>query len=151
MGVFSQIWHYQNGNLVVSVALDYPFRGYHDVTICYTLQGWQGLAMKTHPGEGPQNKGSQVEVLMQKGFLKCGTLYFSTIDEYGNWHDGPPVKHAFRDRFRTGSAEPTTYRIQALVTGYTPLADPDRERVTSFFTQARELLANQLLNQLHPQ
>ena len=38
-GISSKIWHYQKGQTVASVALDYPFRGYHDVTICYTLQG----------------------------------------------------------------------------------------------------------------
>jgi hypothetical protein len=149
MGVYSQIWHYRNGPLVVSVALDYPFRGYHDVTVCYSGQGWQFLGMSAHPGEGPQNKGSSVEVLMQKGFLKSGTLYFSTIDEFGNWPDGSAVKRTFRDRFKIGTADPTTYRIQALVTGYTPLPDPDRAQVTAFFAQARELLVNQLFNQLH--
>jgi len=44
LGVFSQIWHYQNKDIVAALALDYPFAGYHDVTLCYTLRGWRALS-----------------------------------------------------------------------------------------------------------
>ena len=50
MGVYSQIWHYHRGDVLASLALDYPFQGYHDVRLCYTLRGWDLLEQRAWGG-----------------------------------------------------------------------------------------------------
>src|SRR5262249_31416119 len=39
-GEFSRTWTYARGGDVAILSLDYPFPGWHDLTRCYTGQGW---------------------------------------------------------------------------------------------------------------
>jgi hypothetical protein len=147
-GVFSQIWNYQSGSLIASLALDYPFRGYYDVAVCYQSQGWTILQSGAHPNDQAAGKLAYVEALMEKDWLQHGAVWYSMVDEDGQWLDGPVFRQSFKDRLRIAGGEPTTYRVQVLVTGFQPLGPADREQVQKFFEDAREMLARQLLDQM---
>jgi len=145
--VHSQAWHYRRGNEVATVALDYPFRGYHDVTICYTGNGWEVYAKRTRqPSESPDGVPS-VEVRMQKPMGTRASLWFSTLDQKGNWLDGSFVSRSLSERFREQSSS-ITYRVQVLVTSYLPLTPESEESVGTLFREARTLLAEQLKTEL---
>jgi exosortase len=151
LGVFSQIWHFQRGNLVASVALDYPFRGYHDVTICYTAQGWRMTQRSRLPTHEANLQIPHEEVQMRQGTLKRAWLWFSTVDERGLWQEQKSrVRRGFMERFKTETGQPTTYRVQMLVTGYVPLEPAQRDEARKFFEAARNLVAVQLLRQMSP-
>lgn len=40
-GARSQSWRYRKGTQELVVSVDYPFRGWHELTICYEADGWQ--------------------------------------------------------------------------------------------------------------
>lgn len=39
-GARSQVWHYRKDSKEITVSLDYPFLGWHDLTTCYAVDGW---------------------------------------------------------------------------------------------------------------
>jgi exosortase len=150
-GISSKIWHYQKGRTVAAVALDYPFRGYHDVTICYTLQGWRITRQERQTGGGTGSSPPLMAVEMDKEPVSHGSLWFSTVDEQGRWMEIPVVEKSFLERFDLGSGfgfVPTSYRMQVLVTGYGPLPADEREAARQLFEAARQSLAQQLFDQL---
>lgn len=146
-GVHSQGWYFRRGNEIAAVALDYPFKGYHDVTICYTGNGWEVYARRTRqPAETPDGIPT-VEVKMQKAMGTRAALWFSTLDQQGKWVDGSFVARTLSERFREQTSS-TTYRIQLLVTSYLPLTSESEESAAALFREARKLLAEQLMAQL---
>ena len=151
-GVNSQVWQYQFENLAVTIAMDYPFKGYHDVTICYTGNGWDILQkeIRTAPGAALEPV-AYVDVRMQREMLVQGTLLFSTLDEQGRWIDGSFLKRNLSERFRSMFSEQTigtTYRVQVLVPSFLPLTPATEDQVRNLFLQARNLLREQLVSQL---
>ena len=145
--VESQSWHYQNGDLVATVALDYPFKGYHDVTICYTGSGWDIVRHETHPAAASPDGAPFVEARMQKDLVAKAFLLFSTLDERGEWVDGSYVKRNMMERFR-GDSSDTTYRVQMILSHYVPLSAAKDEQVLAFFLEARKLLREQVMSQM---
>ena len=143
----SQAWHFQNGDLVATLALDYPFKGYHDVTICYSGSGWNIAQHETRTGAASPDGEPFVDVKMQKEVVAKAALLFSTLDERGQWVDGSYVKRNLMERFRGESAD-TTYRVQMIVQHYAPLSAAKEEQVRSLFLEARKLLREQLLSQM---
>ena len=148
-GIFSHIWHYQRGQAVASVALDYPFRGYHDVTVCYTLQGWRIAREQRQGGQGTNSSMASVAVEMNREPVSQGLLWFSTVDEQGRCMETPAVAHKLLERWNlTGRVEPVSYRVQALMTGYSPPSPAEREAGRQLFDAARKLLVPQILGQM---
>ena len=145
--VQSQAWHYQNGDLVATVALDYPFKGYHDVTICYTGSGWDIVKHETRLAAASPDGSPFVEARMQKELVAKAFLLFSTLDERGEWIDGSYVKRNMMERFR-GESSDTTYRVQMIVSHYVPLSATKDEQVLAFFLEARKLLREQVMSQM---
>lgn len=145
--VRSQAWHYQNGDLIATIALDYPFKGYHDVTICYTGSGWDIVSHAVCPAASSPDGSAYVVSKMQKDIVAKAHLMFSTMNERGEWVDGSYVRRNMMERFRGESAE-TTYRVQMILSHYVPLSTAKEEQVTSFFLEARKLLREQVISQM---
>jgi exosortase len=153
MGVFSQVWHYQRGNTLASLALDYPFRGYHDVTACYRSRGWDLLDRRLRGGGSTNASPLFAEVKLQNHMGLYGALWFSAVDERGRWLPGaelsPGLKARFLGRFKVGSPEESvTYQIQVLSTGFNPLKSFEQEQVRQFYQEASMTLWHRLLEQL---
>ena len=148
-GIFSQVWHYQKGQTVASVALDYPFRGYHDVTVCYTVAGWHITRQERQAGKATDSSMALMEVEMKKEPISHGWLWFSTVDEQGHWMETPVLERRFLGRWKvSGRVEPVSYRVQVLMTGYGPLPPAEREPARQLFEAARKLLVQQLFSQM---
>ena len=146
-GVHSQSWHYRRGNDVVTVALDYPFKGYHDVTLCYTGNGWEAYSQRTRqPSESPDGIPC-LEVKMMRTMGARASLWFSTMDQKGQWLEGSYVGRTLMERFREQTSS-TTFRIQALITSYLPLSTETEASAASLFRGARKLLAEQLMAEM---
>ena len=152
-GVSSQIWHYRRGDTLASLAIDYPFQGYHDVTLCYTLRGWDVLEQRSRGGQTTNASPPFEEVRMQNHLGLHGALWFSAVDERGRWLGGPglnpSLKDSFLERFKLASLnDSVTYQVQALSTGFNPLSPLEREQVRQFFEEARIMLWRQLFEQM---
>jgi hypothetical protein len=149
LGVYSKVWHFQRSDLVASIALDYPFAGYHDVTVCYTVQGWKVLERRSSQVKDSKGTVPCAEVQMEDEKGLRGALWFSTVNEQGEWVELPVSERAFVDRWKiSGRVEPTTYRLQVLVTTFAPLPPAEQAQVRQLFENARALIWNQLRAQL---
>ena len=150
-GISSKIWHYQRGATLAAVALDYPFRGYHDVTECYRLQGWRLTRQERQAGTGTNSSLPLMVVEMEKQPASHGSLWFSTVDEQGHWMETPVVKRSLLERLDLSGGfgfVPTSYRMQVLVAGYGLLPPEEQEAARQLFETARKLLAQQLWGQI---
>jgi hypothetical protein len=152
-GVYSQVWHYRQGDTLASLALDYPFQGYHDVTLCYTLRGWDVVERESRFGQGTNASPPYAEVRMQNHVGMHGRLWFSVVDEHGRWLPGPGLnrglKHSVLQRFKLASLnDAVTYQVQVLSTGFNPARPAERDQVRQFFEQARMMLWRQLFDQM---
>src|SRR5262249_2070186 len=151
LGVYSQTWHYQKGQRTVSLALDYPFVGYHDVTICYTDKGWTVSELHSATAKSSTAPAPHVQARMHDDLGLQGALWFSPVDERGRWLPMPGRERNLLDRWKiAGKPLPTTYRIQVLATAYSPLPAAEEQQIGDFFEQARLLLWRQLSSQIAP-
>jgi exosortase len=152
MGVFSQIWHYRRGETLASVAIDYPFSDYHDVTLCYTLRGWDLQERLVQAGQITNAIPPFAEVRMVNHLGLHGALWVCGVDEHGRWLPGPDpnpsLKESFLERFKTD--RPVTYQMQVLVTGFNPLRPAERVQAQQLFQESRGQLWRQLAAQLQP-
>lgn len=152
-GVYSQVWHYRRGDTLASLALDYPFQGYHDVTLCYTLRGWDLLEQRSRVGRSTNASPPFAEARMQNHVGLHGALWFSVVDERGRWLPGPRLNPTFREsllqRFNLASLNnAVTYQVQVLSTGFNALRPAEREQVQQFFEEGRMMLWRQLFEQM---
>lgn len=154
-GINSQSWNYQNGELVASVAIDYPFLGYHDVRECYSLIGWsidQSTRETSLGGPGEPAGIPHLAVEMSREPVSHASLWFSTVDEEGNWLERPAVAKGLLERWQlTDQPLTSSYRVQLLVAGYAPLTTTEREQARQLFFAARQELVRQLLQKLRGQ
>jgi exosortase len=152
-GVSSQIWHYRCGETLASIAIDYPFQGYHDVTVCYSLRGWDLRQQLARVAPSPNGSLPFEEIQMHNHVGLNGALWFSAVDEHGRWRANPSkgLKRSVLSRFRRPDSEHgITYQVQVLVTGFNPLTPADRERSEQLFQEARGMLWRQIFAQLRP-
>ncbi len=84
-GEFSKIWTYKKGGVVASLSLDYPYPEWHQLTYCYTSQGWfiqkENECMETSSQQG-QGIGF-MEVELTKPASRSGYLLFAQFNGEG--------------------------------------------------------------------
>jgi hypothetical protein len=139
------LWQFRRGDLIASVALDYPFPSSHELTICYALSGWTLGDRTVQPG--------QTQVRMQKPAGMEGLLFFECINERGQWEPPPaPISASgwsalLVEAGRHGQGEPT-YQLQTLVQSYSPLSQVQIDATRDLYQQTRDSITAQLLAQL---
>lgn len=166
-GVYSHIWQYQKGGAVATLSFDYPFFGYHDVTVCYGNAGWDISETKLQRASAENGMIPCMEVkLARKDGLKADLLY-STVDETGVWLEEPGIRSPFDPegnplaegnlasrllhRFRQlpyakeSYDSAINYRIQLLAAARGGLGDDQRRDVERLFREARPVLAAQFV------
>jgi len=99
-GVHSHIWKLQKDGMQAVVSLDYPFFGYHDVTLCYRNSGWTVNERKLLQASAENGLISNMQVLLtREGGLKA-MLFYSTVDERGIWLEDSPERSAYNKEGR---------------------------------------------------
>jgi len=148
----SHLWEYRQGNLTASIAIDYPFAGYHDLNTCYALAGWQLRDRSTQTEPAGSNDAFFSRTLMSKSTSEQGYLLFALLDEQNHWKrsgneaDGAGLS-GMMQWVRSDASGPT-YQIQALVQQYSPFTAAQQKQVDSLFFSARRQLAQEVLAQL---
>lgn len=151
LGVRNQVWLYRKGGLEAFVAVNFPFRGFHDTRLCYLGQGWQfqNQVDGSLPGD-TQNTVRFLE-MNQPTELARAHLWLSVLDENGSAQTFASEKTLDRmtERLISRWSNPTpvlnTYVLQIMA------VEPDndssaRSAVTDLLAEARNCLAKSLVN-----
>jgi exosortase len=149
-GEVSKMWTYELGKNGAIFSLDYPFPSWHDLTRCYTSQGWVLSGQAVHPAEG--DRDGFVEVALSRPGHREGYLLFSQYDGLGQAmrpRPGGPGLSLFRhgaalarwQRRLVGQApepaeRPPVYQAQLFVETFTPLTPAEQEAARAFFHEA---------------
>ena len=166
-GVHSHIWKLQKNGMQAIVSLDYPFFGYHDVTVCYRNSGWTVNESKLLQAAAENGFIPNMEIVLAKpGGVKAILLY-STVDESGIWLEDSPNRSAYNkegeplqegnlferlfSRLRLIPYANESYdlavnfRIQTLAAAQSGLSSAQKQEVEKLFHKVRPMLAEQFV------
>ena len=146
--VKTDLWPYSNGRLHVVVALDYPYPQYHDLALCYQVQGWNVTSRRfVVDALGPSE---ELELNRSTG---NASLIFASFDERGRWlvaNQNQSLKEQLIRRFtdldRPEVDPRPNYQMQLLTNRSDPLSADDREQMEGLFREVRGDLARQIQN-----
>jgi exosortase len=158
-GDVSRIWVYRAGTLTALVSVDYPFPGWHDLTICYRNIGWELAKRGPMPAVPADDIGAGlcVEAEFDKPLGEHSHLLFGLVDAQGRFATPPPEQTAalgLGDRLGRRLADPLNrwqrflgqtegarpdeplYQVQVYVESGAPLTEAERAAVVALFGQA---------------
>jgi exosortase len=159
IGAYRQIWVYQwNKRCRCMFSADYPFGGWHNLSVCYVANGWRVVDRTQQPPKAQSQPASDpyVEVGMVGSHGEQGLLLFSLVSPAGRGLDIPEQSGWKRivARFAGSSlsrwlpktaafpGRETTLQVQALVSSPDPLQIPEREAVRQLFVALRHELVS---------
>lgn len=150
----SHFWVYRSGGIKAAVAMDYPFIGFHDATICYASSGW-AIATRSELQPPGRSQDEYVQISMSKAPLMQGQLLFGLFDEHGvsPAPDAPLSPDQGKVRFALGLSRQKalaspSYQVQTLAIGYEPLTPAQQASLRALFLAARSDLSRQLVSQV---
>ena len=156
-GETSRVWTYQRGPNAAAVSLDYPFPGWHDLSRCYTTQGW---TIEDETVVATED-GGRVELQLSKPGYRSGFLLFCEFDGRGttlaprgggadlSLHRHAAALRRLWERWRGESccgaddAEGPIYQLQLFIEGYSTLTPEEQELARRLFARARDALRRQ--------
>jgi hypothetical protein len=146
------VWAYRQGDTIAILAIDYPFAGYHDLTVCYRNAGWtiQDCAPNWQQKLPPAGFFTTVGIARVN---EWGYLCYAALDESGQWAEPPKDKALARlqDRLQhLGRPDwnACTYQVQAWVHSYEPITDAQQGQLSELFLAVRGELSRQVMAQL---
>jgi exosortase len=155
-GEFSREWHYRADRSIAIAAVDFPFRGWHESTYCYTNNGWYVKEREAHSGGAEAaGAGAFVESVFVRSPLGHAILICGFDDMHGNELKPPQTTDPFRMsekldifRFARGRlAGATNLADQSLIDGYqvrlliqtsAPLSADQRKEARAVFARLRQ-------------
>lgn len=146
MGQFSHVWYYDAAGQLGTISVDFPFRGFHLLDICYEGAGWK-------QGEKPE---SEDVVLGQSSIQNSDPAQVNFLDlskDTGEFAyvafvqfqlDGTPVRskavgRGF-ERFEQTFLEPVTYQLQSIMMSKTPITDEQKKEIQQNLISIASLL-----------
>lgn len=163
-GDYSQAWTYRLGKHQVNVSLDYPFVGWHELTVCYSANGWTDIERVVHGEEGEDGTRADgyVEATMTKQPKLFGYLLYGVYDPEGKALE--PVEEEFWRRLGRGAGAfrrvasflggdflpvdklpGPSYQVQVFVQTSRPLNDDEKKEVLAIFEEARARLTEKIV------
>jgi exosortase len=159
-GETSRIWRYRLGSSLAAFSLDSPFPGWHDLTRCYTGQGWTVDGEVVHPGAtgDPEKALGYVELKLTRAGYRSGYLLFCQFDGRGqcleprrggaslSLHRHQSILRRWWDRMHgvsedSGSDPPgPVYQLQWFVESYAPLTAAEQAQARAAFLQGWKVL-----------
>jgi exosortase len=156
LGEFSRVWTYTSGPARVTAAVDYSFRGWHELTVCYQNNGWKLKTRGERPGDGEGGTGPFVEATYDKPTGQQAILLYgldeadgrpleprparSILGYLARRLDPSPTARGKPGEQRAGSRYagiPPCYQVQILVETGSP-ADP--QQFEDLFSQVRQAI-----------
>ena len=163
LGEKSDAWLFSSPNRFYAIAsFDQTFPGWHELTKCYTNQGWKLTSRERKTVEDTENANSDgnewpyIEAHFQKDTGERGMLVFSLFDGFGEPFDPPQtwgfmsqlvhrasgrIGHRARARLFQGEG----YQTQVFVSGFGDLTPEERNEITDHYLEIRELMRVEFL------
>lgn len=155
-GEYSRSWTFRDPRCDFVLSLDFPFRGYHPLWVCYTNAGNQ---IQGTPTTIPQQAADQPHVVQVKFKDDLGNysyLWFELFDKEGHpiavkSYD-QPEENAVIARLKTVMADtvardPVSYQLQLYVPSSRELTKQELDEYTKFF-EATAPVSRQLVKKL---
>jgi exosortase len=158
-GEKSSVWTYRVGSSEAVLSLDHPFPGWHDLTRCYTTQGWMVAAENTIPAlEKDGDSVGYVELRLTKPGYRTGYLLYCQFDGRGvvleprasgadlSLHRQVATMSRLFGKGNEGSAFATidppgpVYQFQLFVESFTPLSPEEEKQARQLFQTAVQKL-----------
>ena len=151
-GKQSQVWAFRSGNMVALIAIDFPFMGYHDLTLCYRNGGWTiaNQAYRTDAGATLSGHYTEIDLIRLN---EHAMVWYSALTERGQWATPPATSATERIIQRlqhVGQPDwnSATYQVQLFVQGYESFTTQQREALQELFLLARRELGAQIIANL---
>jgi hypothetical protein len=162
LGQRSDVWQFESPNIPAVVAsLDQTFPGWHELTTCYTNQGWKLVEngrVRKYPSdlmdvpEGEQ--WSYIEAKFEKNTGEKGYLLFSHFDAFGEGMNAPEnwgtlnsflirAKNRMSHRIRAQLFQGEAYQVQVFLTTFNDLDDEQIREVNLRYLEIREQIRQQ--------
>lgn len=123
-GDFSSAWSYRADRWNATIAIDYPFPNWHDLTVCYRGRGWEVRREETI--KGPIGNFKVIDLTHPE--LGDARLYYTATDAAGRQPDLPVESFggSFMERFSISLAPPRSdfFQVQLLLRGGAPGIPP---------------------------
>lgn len=148
LGHFSNKWRFRRGTVECLVSIDYPFFGWHDLTVCYRGSGWVLLDRRDLDRAG----GAYIEAELSKPTGEYGWLVFGLFDEAGEYSVPPlsgvrvprvtdrlarnPLIRRLAGRDYLGDVT-RTYQVQVFVSDAVGLSPAQRDELRQLFLAVR--------------
>jgi hypothetical protein len=156
LGQYSRIWKYRLSKGMdepVDFSVDYTFYNWHDLTVCYRMNGWTMTKSTEHRLSLP---GGGEDVFVEAEFAmpdegRQGYLLFSLVDEQGLVQAPAPHESLLDNRKRrlkeALERRPTEIRfqVQAFATSYNVMGAPEKGLIKQFFLKSRQAVINAYL------
>ena len=162
LGQSSDAWFYRAKKLCYHAiaSFDQAFPGWHELTKCYTNQGWKRVSRARKKWEIPGSDGkywNYVEAHFTKPTGETGMLVFSLFDGFGEPFDPPQNWNFLQQLWHRGSGrlgervrarlfQASAYQTQVWVTGFGPISDTVRDEVTANYLELREVMRDEFIN-----
>lgn len=162
-GDFSESWLYKVGDQNVRVSLDYPFVGWHELTVCYSSNGWGKMKREQHGTKRTDGRieNGYVEATMEKEPHLYGYLIYGVFDPQGNalepveeefWRKLERSLGAFRrvlalvggESFAADQLPGASYQVQVFVQSSKPLSTDEKANVLKVFEEAKARISQKV-------
>ena len=148
LGNYSRAWKYRDARDEFMLSVDFPFRGFHPLWICYTNAGsivdGEPVLLQLPSTVRDGSKSPVARVRLRDELGNASYLWFSLFESNGQLieiqkpTDG--VGTRLRDRFfrnaSTLQAEPVTYQFQLYVQSGSELRADDLDRYFKIYAEA---------------
>ncbi len=150
-GQYSACWQYRLGNRTASVSVDYPFPGWHELTICYEAIDWtlqqRHVQQGAIDGSGSQRSSPFVAATLGNRSGEHASLRFGLVDDKGQWVEPAPAEGMGLGGMRTAWGRPRSrpsYQFQVFSAGFRPEGAEEQQQDSSLFLTAFREIQRQL-------
>lgn len=156
-GEFSRVWSYRDSRCNFILSLDFPFRGYHPLWVCYTNAGKTAQGAPTPIGLPSQPADSEPTVMFVElrddlgDYSYLWFLLFEAdgdaikIKDYANEGQRNSILERIQSAFVDGvSPEPVSYQMQLYVESSRKLTTSERAEYLQLFDAAVPLAKAQV-------
>jgi exosortase len=150
MGHYSNTWTYADDSGPAMVSCDHPFRGWHDLTVCYRNAGWN---VENSVQRSEEGWNCVVVQMFHPLEMKHAILAFSAFDEYGRPMPPPPanpwraklVQMLAGDADQPDSEHSVAYQSQVLAESPLPIGEQRAQQLLQVHLEARQRMRAALL------
>lgn len=158
LGQFSNIWQYKSEELNPVCSLDQAFPGWHELSTCYTNQGWKLTERVRSTAQSDGEDWDFITVKLEMPTGEYGLLFFGFFDGNGRpvaapaqWTSWASLKNRIQNRLsdsvRQTLLQGEAYQTQLFITNSEPFSEPQINLARAQYLVAREELRKSFSSQ----